>query len=324
MEKTLIFENGGNGDSAVLNAIAPLLRQSGLDPNLLLAMNGGMGGFGNGGNFIWLIFLLALFNGNGFGGNRGGNCSDANLANLINNDNGRELLMSAIQGNGTAISQLASNLNCSVGQIQASINQIGSLIQGVGNQVGLGFQQTINAIQAGDCSLMSKIADCCCENRLAICQQTNTLTQAINSVAVGQERGFSSVAYETQRQTCDLQAAIKDSTDKILAGQREAEIRELNRDIQEKERRIAEQAVAINNAQQTSAFSQMLQGATAPIYQAIAKLQGDVNGVICKLPETVTLPYSQAKAVPNREAYCDPCAFGGYGFPYGFGNGFFG
>ena len=53
-------------------------------------------------------YLPILFNGmggngwNGFG-NRGNLAEDATLGNLINNDNGRELLMSAIQGNGNAI-----------------------------------------------------------------------------------------------------------------------------------------------------------------------------------------------------------------------------
>jgi len=38
------------------------------------------------------------------------------------------------------------------------------------------------------------------------------LQNAINGVNVGQERGFASVAYETQKQTCDIQNSIKDMT----------------------------------------------------------------------------------------------------------------
>ena len=49
----------------------------------------------------------------------------------------------------------------------------------------------------------------------------NTLQNAINTVANGQERGFSSIAYETQRQTCDIRDSIKSATDSILAGQRD-------------------------------------------------------------------------------------------------------
>ena len=37
-----------------------------------------------------------------------------------------------------------------------------------------------------------------------MCNQTNSLTNSINFVNSSVERGFSSVAYETQRQTCDI------------------------------------------------------------------------------------------------------------------------
>lgn len=140
-----------------------------------------------------------------FGNNgRGALAGDAYLGNLINNDTGRELLMSAIQGNGNAINQLASTLNCDINSVKSAINGVMSQIQGVGNQVGMSSQQIINAVQAGNCQIASQIAKCCCDNQLAICQQTNTLQNAINGVNVGQERGFANVAYETQRQTCDL------------------------------------------------------------------------------------------------------------------------
>ena len=89
-------------------------------------------------------------------------------------------------------------------------------IQNVGNQVGMSSMQVINAIQAGNCQIGSQLAQCCCD-----------IKGAIKDVAIGQERGFASVAYETQRQTCDIEKAIKDSTDSIIAGQRAAEIREM-------------------------------------------------------------------------------------------------
>lgn len=130
--KTVIYspDSGMAGGNGMMAMLAPLLQQKGIDPNLLVAMNGknGGNGWGNGSDFLWIIFLFFLFPlmgrggwGNGFGGGNEGGCpSGAGLANLINNDNGRELLMSAIQGNGQAINNLATNLNCSVGQIQTS------------------------------------------------------------------------------------------------------------------------------------------------------------------------------------------------------------
>lgn len=324
--KVFMFPETGSSNGELMSLLAPLLSQKGVDPNVLLAMNRGNNGFGGeGGWFMWIIFLFFLmgWGGNGwggFGGNRGNLAGDAALGNLINNDAGRELLMSAIQGNGNAIGQLASTLNCDINSVKTAINGVMSQIQGVGNQVGMSSQQIINSIQAGNCQIASKLADCCCENRLAICQQTNTLQNAINGVATGQERGFSSVAYETQRQTCDLQDSIRDATDKILAGQRSAEMREMQNKIDALREANSQKDVVINNGQQTAIFSQMIQSATAPIATAVNALQGDVNGIKCKLPETTTIPYSPVVGVPS-------CVAAQYGLGFGlnpFATGFWG
>lgn len=72
----------------------------------------------------------------------------------------------------------------------------------------------------------------------------------------------------------------------------------------------------INNGQQTAVFSQMIQSATTPIANAVANLQGDVNGIKCKLPETVTLPFSCATAVPTQAVY----GFSGLGWGLGYSN----
>ena len=309
--KTYVFGNDAN--NGMLGLIAPLLQKQGLDPNMVMAMMNNRNGYGGeGGWFMWIIFLFFLMgwgnNGwNGFG-NRGA-AGDAALGNLINNDNGRELLMQAIQGNNAAINQLASNLNCSIGQVQQAINSVMGQIQQVGNQVGQSSQQIINSIQAGNCQIAQQIASCCCENRLTICQQTNTLQQAINGVSVGQERGFAQISYDTAKQTCEVRDAIRENTAQVLAGQRAAEMRELNRELSERDRKIAEQAVIINNGQQTAIFGQMIQQATAPIVAAVNGLQKDVDGVKCKLPETTTIPYSPVVGVPS----CVAAQFGFYG-----------
>jgi hypothetical protein len=117
--------------------------------------NGSFGG--EGGWFMWVIFLFFLmgWGGNGWGGfgNRATTQGVDYLSNQISNDTGRELLMQAINGNGNAVNQLASTLNCSVGNIQQALNGVMSQIQNVGNQVGMSSQQVINAVQAGDCSI---------------------------------------------------------------------------------------------------------------------------------------------------------------------------
>ena len=323
--KTYVFGNEGtSGNNGMLGLLAPLLQKQGVDPNVLLAMNSkGNGGWGDcGGMFIWVIFLFFLmgwgnngWGGNGFGGGRG-----AGLANEINNDYGRSLLMDAIGGNRNAISNLATQLNCTEGQIQGAIANLTSQVANVGNQVGMSGMQTINALQQGNMQIAQQIANCCCENRLAICQQTGTLQNAINNVAVGQERGFSSVAYETQRQTCSLENAIKDAKAEIQAGQQAAEMRELQNKIDALREKNSQQAVVINNGQQSAMFSQMITQATAPIGAAIQNLQGEVAGIKCKLPETTTIPYSPVVGVPS----CVAAQYGLYGAYGAAANGFWG
>ena len=292
-----MFGNEGSGQGGMMSLIAPLLQQRGLDPNLLVAMNRG-GGFGSneGSWFIWLLFILCFcgWGGNGFG--FGGRGNGGGLANEINNDNGRALLMDAIGGNRNALSNLATQLNCTEGQIQSAISALTSQVQSVGNQVGMSGMQTINALQQGNMQIAQQIANCCCENRLAICQQTGTLQNAINNVAVGQERAASSLAYATKEQSCELKNAIKDATAELKAGQAAAEFR----DMQDKIDHLREE----NGTYKSSAMmSQIVGQSLAPVNAALAGLQSEVNAIKCAQPNTVTVPYQPFQAVPNCVAY---------------------
>lgn len=206
MDKTYVFSNepssGCCGSKLDITALLPnLMGGNRLDPNLLLALNNG---YRNqdmwGGAGMWWIWILLLFGwgrngfggwgGNGWGENGCNNC--AALPWALNNDTGRELLMQAIQGNGDAIRQLASTLNCDVKSIESNLCNIQSLIQGVGNQVGMSGQQVINSIQSVGCQLGSQLAQCCCdlkqgierqgyENRIATINQTDDIKSDANS-----------------------------------------------------------------------------------------------------------------------------------------------
>lgn len=252
MSDTKIFSLGDNGfgGGGMAPLIASLCQNRGLDPNMVAAMMNNNRGYGDGfGNSAWWIIILLIFGwggfGNGFGGGFGGRGSAqglADLGSLVNSDAGRELLMSAIQGNGTAISQLASTVHCDQNALMGAIQNLSTQLCSIGNQVGMSGQQIINAVQAGNSALASQLASCCCdvrnaittqgyENQLATVNQTNTLQGAINFVNSSVERGFSSTNFETQRQTCDITKAIADSTAQILAGQKAAEFREIQREV---------------------------------------------------------------------------------------------
>jgi hypothetical protein len=312
--KTYIFgENQNGGSNGMLGLLAPLLQKQGVDPNVLLAMKGNNGMCGEGGWFMWVIFLFFLmgWGGNGWGG-FGGN-GRGGIANEINNDYGRSLLMDAIGGNRNALSNLATQLNCTEGQIQNAISALTSQVQNVGNQVGMSGMQTINALQQGNMQIAQQIANCCCENRLAICQQTGTLQNAINNVAVGQERAASSLAYATKDQSCELKNAIKESTLTIVNGQKQAEMREMQNKIDS----LREENSTFKSSAMTS---QIVGQAVAPINAVLAGLQNEVASIKCKLPETVTTPYSPFTAVPNCVAY----QAGLYGLNAANGAGFWG
>ena len=139
-----------------------------MDPSTLLALMNNGGGFG-GGNWMWIIFLFFLYGwgGNGMFGGRG----FGGLGNQINQDYGTGLLLQAINGNGTAISQLASTLNCDVNAIRTAIDSVGSSICQLGNTVNMTSAQVISAINQGNQALSSQLAQCCCDNKLLITTQ---------------------------------------------------------------------------------------------------------------------------------------------------------
>ena len=299
-----MFGNEGSGQGGMMSLIAPLLQQRGLDPNLLVAMNRG-GGFGSneGSWFIWLLFILCFcgWGGNGFG--FGGRGNGGGLANEINNDYGRGLLMDAIGGNRNALSNLATQLNCTEGQIQSAISALTSQVQNVGNQVGMSGMQTINALQQGNMQIAQQIANCCCqtnnnittqgyENKLAICQQTHSINDNANANALmlrdnNQSNHLALMGKLDQMQTQAMQ-------DKLDA-------------LREKNSALVAQ---ISNEHQTQALQAYQAQIITPVNAALAALQAEVAGIKCKLPNTVSVPYPQLKTY-NPEVF-QAAAMGAY------------
>ena len=296
MSDTKVYQFGETG-SGTLNSLLPLLQQRGIDPAYIAGLaNNNNGGF-FGGNawegIIALIIVAAIFGNNGNGGIFGNN------GNGVASTAEREMLMSAIQRNGTDISQLAHSIGCSDNAIKDAIGQVSTQICNLAGQNGLSFQQVINSIQAGNSSIVNQLCQCCCD-----------LKGYIKDVAIGQERGFSSVAYETQRQTCDIEKAISQSTAEIMAGQRAAEMRALTDKIDALREKNAQQAVMLNNAQQTSQFAAML----APIQADLAELkcnQLPVKKIAC--PEQYIPLNTGVNATYGLIPTCG-YGFGGLGF----------
>ena len=305
MERTFVFGgDGGNGGSKLdITALLPgmLGGGRGLDPNLLAVMGNrnGFGGQDGWWSIIWLVVIASIFGWNngfgGFGGFGGGRGGFNGLPAALSGDAGRELLMQAIQGNGDAIRQLASSFNCSNQQVQTALCSVQNAITQVGNQVGLSSNQIINAMQSGNQSILTQLADCCCktqnaittmgyENQLAMCNQTNTLVNTAN------------------QNTLSLRDGATANTNAILAKLDAMQ----NQALQDK---IA--ALTAEKATLQSEISQRNQNATilsnvgqqiAPLVAGLQALQSDVDGIKCKLPPTISVPYPTVTAV-NTDLY---------------------
>lgn len=265
-----------------------------IDPNLWLALNQN-GGFGNG-NGWWILFLFLLWGRNGYGFNDLNGSGTGYLSNQITNGAGRDLLMQAINGNGSAISNLATNLNCDANSIKTAINALQSSVCQVGNQVGMSAADVKNAITTGNMNLTQQLAQCCCDNKLlvttqgyenqiATLNQTNALTSRIDQLANGITQGFSATAYETAQQTCALRENADNNARSILAKLDQIEDSRKDREI------------AALTAQLTASTSRAERAAElAPINKAL-------NDIQCKQPNTVTVPYQPFVTVPNCVAW---------------------
>lgn len=289
---------------------------------LSLLQNGGMNNWMNN-PFMYLIWIYMMR----WFGNDGTNTGSLEastqrqiqtLSDQMNDNHTSDLIMAAIQGSTAAIGEAATRLGCDINAVASAVQGVRSDIGMVGSQLGFSAERIINAVNQGDCGVIQALKDCCCEtqksiltqnyeNRIAIGDATAKLKDSVNYVGLQVEKGFSNTNYETQAQTCALQNTIRDAgtanTNAIIAKLDAMQNQSLLDKIDALREKNSEQAVVINNAQQSAAFSQMLNSYTAPIAATVNSLQTELASVKCRLPETVTLPYSCATAVPTNALY---------------------
>lgn len=277
-EKTYIFGEEGASNNGILSLLGPLMQQRGVDPNVLLAMRNN-DGFGEGGWFMWIFFLIILGGWGGYGGF--GNRGNGFLASELNNDFGREWLLQAINGNGNAIQQLATTLHCDVNQITNAVNGVQASIANVSSQIGLSSSQIINSIQAGNSQIAAQLASCCCD------------------VKTGMERGFASVNENTFRQTCDIEKSIAASTSAITARLDAMEKTSLLDKIDKLREEKSTLTNQLSQEHQSLAIFQNTAAELAPITAALNSLHSEVDSLKCKMPTTVTANYSPYTVVPT-------------------------
>lgn len=281
-----------------------------IDPNLLLALNNN-GGFG-GNNWIWILFLWLIWGANGWGGNGFGNNGGAGfLSNQISNDTGRELLMNAIQGNRDSINSLANLLNTEVNTVQNGIFTLNNAITSVGTQVGMSGLQIQNAIQSGNASIASQICQCCCENRLAIANQTNALQ---SQIAANQAADQLAVCQQTNTLSTQAERNARDITEAINA--QSVMINDKFCDLEKRELQDKITSLTADNALLRSNINNDRQ--TAFINGKFNEIENQLIAIKSAQPSTVPVQWPNLTAV-NTTPYIN----GFYGFNNGWGSNSF-
>ena len=231
-----------------------------------------------------------------------------------------------------ALSQLANMLNTSVSNVQNGVNSIQSAVQTVGAQVGLSGQQVINSIQAGNAALSQQLCNCCCENRLAIANQTNAIQaqaaanhsdaillasqnhaadqlqnaqiEAADQLAVCQQTN--TLSSQNERNTNSILNAIAGQNTLITKEFCDLKERELQNKINTQGDIITQLRNQISNDHQTLQFN-----------AAFHALDDKIDAIAAKQPNTVPVQWPNIIAA-NATPYVGP-NYSGYG---GWGNGF--
>lgn len=262
--------------------------------------NGLLGGWGGGilGFILGILLGNGGFFGNGFGGNNGG---AGYIANQLNNDSTRDLIMNAINGTDSDVRLLATTLNADINEVTGAIHSVQNAIQQVGAQNGIGFLQVTSAVQSGNAALSRQLCECCCENRLLTTQQgyenriqtieqTNTLGNTIN----GNGRAITDAIADLKTTMSNEFCAVKE--------------RELQNKIDTQSGIINQLSDQIITDKQTILFN-----------NAFRALDDKIDAIAAKQPNTVPVQWPQLTAV-NTTPYVNGGFYGNGFYGNGFGN----
>ena len=305
---------------------------SSIDPNLLLALQNN-GGFGSGnGAWWWIIFMWMMWDRNG----RNGNFNEY-LAS-VNGNEGRQYLADIMNGRFDNLNTLAQMVNTSVEGIKTGVFGLQNAITEVSGQIGMSGLQTINAIQSGNTSILSKLCECCCENRLAICQQTNSIQSTLASNhaddilqaeknAAGLQLQLSQLEGANKLSICQQTNALQNQAERdtnsilnAIAGQNtlitkefcDLKERELQSKIDTQSDIITQLRNQISNDHQTLQFNAAFQA-----------LDNKIGAIAAKQPNTVPVQWPNLVGVNTTpcigQSFYPGGNFGGWGS--GFGGG---
>ena len=218
--------------------------------------SGGDGLFGGG--WLGILLLIALlgggfgglgFGGFGFGGGGAGLQGMATRADI---------------NEGFALQNITSGITAIQQGICDATYALNNSIQAGFNATQMGMMQGFNAVERGFCEVGKAISDCCCENRAAIAQ----------------------VRYDMATQACDtrnlIQTTARDLIDNQNANFRALMDYQVNREMREKDAKIAELQAAALTAQQNAYITANQEAQTATLLRRL--------GADCPTPAFLVQP----------------------------------
>lgn len=274
LEKIYCMDHSNN------DALAYLAGQNrNSDPMAMAAMmNGGMGNQWNNPfiYLVWMMFANRFWNNGSEGQNADLSRQLQTLQGTVADNHNNDLALQAINGNRDALGQLAQTFNTSLGNISQAVCSVRSAIEQVGGQVGYSAESVKNAIALGDANIVSKMQDCCCQNKqlvveqgyqnqLATERQTNAITtqmsaqhsadmlqdanyhaaliSRIDQLANGVTQGFANVGYQAEKNTSAIVQANNVNTQRILDQMCANQTQVLRDTIADKDRQLQTQTI---------------------------------------------------------------------------------
>lgn len=274
-------------------------------------------------NPLWaIVFLAALGNGNLLGGN-GNRNSNANV------DFVSSQLGAAIAGNANAISNLATQLNCSEAQVQNTLSNIMGSMNNLATNLGMSVSDIKSAINTGNMTIANQLCNCCCEMRETVTRQgyegqIRTLEQinALQNNLGGIRQAISDMGKDDTlaicQQTNELKTNNNDNTRSILAKLDAMTTQALQDKLDAARAENTTLKGEISQGQQNQYFAGMLSQIVAPINAQLAAMGKEVEAIKNCQPNTISVPY------PNVQVVSTTPWMGQFVGGVGAGSGFFG
>ena len=180
-------------------------------------------------------------------------------------------------------------------------NMLSDISEGLRSETQLRIK---NSIQSSNCTLATQIADCCCKTQNAI------------------ERQGYETRIATSEQTHSLVDSGNENTRAILAKLDSIQTQALQDKITALTAEKATLAAEISQRNQNATILNAVGQQIAPLAAGLQALQSDVDGIKCKLPNTVPVVYPNIQAV-NTDLY-RAAAYGAYAGDVAYGRSGYG